>query len=37
MNKFSGGIYLDYNNDDYYDHNNPNCDDLINSSYLKDR
>jgi len=36
MNKFSGGIYLDYNNDDYYDHNISNCDDLMNSIYLKD-
>ena len=34
MNKFSGGKYLDYNNNDYYNHNNTNCDDLMNSNYL---
>ena len=34
MNKYSGGIYLDFNNDDYYNHGNDKCDDLMNSQYL---
>tara|TARA_Y100000768_G_scaffold259432_2_gene197383 strand:+ start:806 stop:1738 length:933 start_codon:yes stop_codon:yes gene_type:complete len=34
MNKFSGGKYLDYNNDDYYNHGNSKCADLMNSNYL---
>ena len=32
--KFSGGKYLDYNNDDYYNHNNKECSDLKDSKYL---
>jgi len=32
--KFSGDMYLDYNNDDYYKHNIKNCRDLANSDYL---
>ncbi len=34
LHKESGNEYLDYNNDDYYNHNNDNCADLKNSSYL---
>lgn len=30
----SGNIYLDYNNDDYYDHKIDNCPDLKDSNYL---
>ena len=32
--KFSGGKYLDYNNDDYYNHDNKECSDLKDSKYL---
>lgn len=32
--KFSGGKYLDYNNDDYYNHDNKECTDLKDSKYL---
>ena len=32
--KFSGSKYLDYNNDDYYDHNISECPDLKDSIYL---
>ena len=34
LHKESGNEYLDYNNDDYYNHNNENCVDLKDSSYL---
>tara|TARA_Y100001970_G_C14254733_1_gene874443 strand:+ start:2560 stop:3504 length:945 start_codon:yes stop_codon:yes gene_type:complete len=34
LNKVSGSLYLDYNNDDYYRHNIKNCNDLSNSNYL---
>ncbi|MDC0194645.1 hypothetical protein OAJ82_00090 [Alphaproteobacteria bacterium] len=34
MNKVSGSLYLDYNNDDYYKHNIPNCPDLYKSKFL---
>ena len=34
LNKVSGNLYLDYNNDDYYNHKIDNCLDLKNSSYL---
>ena len=34
MHKQSGNEYLDYNNDDYYNHNIEGCDDLKNSNYL---
>ena len=34
MNKVSGSLYLDFNNDDYYKHNIPNCADLHNSKFL---
>ena len=34
MNKISGSIYLDFNNDDYYKHNIRNCTDLAKSNYL---
>ncbi len=34
MYKFSGGKYLDYNNDDYYNHGNAECADLMKSKYL---
>ena len=37
LHKESGNEYLDYNNDDYYNHNNENCADLKNSSYLNVR
>mgnify|MGYP001186676544 CR=1 FL=1 len=33
--KISGNVYLDFNNDDYYNHNIVNCPDLKNSKYLK--
>ena len=33
--KMSGNIYLDYNNDDYYNHQIKNCHDLAKSKYLK--
>jgi len=32
--KISGETYLDYNNDDYYNHNIKNCPDLSESNYL---
>jgi len=32
--KFSGGKYLDYNNDDYYNHKIKDCSDLKDSKYL---
>ena len=32
--KFSGGKYLDFNNDDYYNHSIANCLDLKDSKYL---
>jgi len=32
--KISGGLYLDYNNDDYYKHKIKNCLDLSKSDYL---
>ena len=35
MNNVSGSLYLDYNNDDYYKHNIPNCPDLFNSKFLE--
>ena len=34
MYKESGNKYLDYNNDDYYNHNNKGCSDLKNSDYV---
>ena len=34
MNKVSGSLYLDFNNDDYYKHNIPNCPDLYMSEFL---
>ena len=34
MNKVSGSLYLDFNNDDYYRHNILNCPDLSESKYL---
>ncbi len=34
MNKISGSIYLDFNNDDYYKHNIRNCTDLSKNNYL---
>ena len=34
MNKVSGSLYLDFNNDDYYKHNIPNCPDLSMSKFL---
>ena len=33
--KFSGGKFLDFNNDDYYNHDIDNCPDLKDSKYLK--
>ncbi len=36
MHKQSGKKYLDYNNDDYYNHELDNCPDLKNSKFLKD-
>ena len=35
MHKNSGKIYLDYNNDDYYNHKQKNCPDLKNSKFLQ--
>ena len=35
MHKNSGKIYLDYNNDDYYNHGQTNCPDLRNSKFLQ--
>ena len=34
LHKESGNEYLDFNNDDYYNHNIDNCRDLKNSKYL---
>jgi len=34
LNKESGNLYLDYNNDDYYNHSIDGCLDLKNSKYL---
>ena len=34
MNKVSGSLYLDFNNDDYYKHNISNCPDLYLSKFL---
>ena len=34
LHKISGNKYLDYNNDDYYNHNIINCPDLKNSDYM---
>ena len=34
MNKISGSKYLDFNNDDYYNHNIKDCADLSKSNYL---
>ena len=34
MNKISGSLYLDFNNDDYYNHNIDNCPDLSKNNYL---
>ncbi len=34
MNKVSGSLFLDYNNDDYYKHNIKNCRDLSKSNFL---
>ncbi len=34
--RISGNSYLDFNNDDYYNHNIDNCFDLKHSIYLKD-
>ena len=34
MNKVSGSLYLDYNNDDYYKHNILNCSDLYMNKFL---
>jgi len=34
LNKISGNKYLDFNNDDYYNHNIDKCRDLKNSKYL---
>ncbi len=34
MHKESGNLYLDYNNDDYYNHNIKECDDLKKNKYL---
>ncbi len=35
MHKNSGKIYLDYKNDDYYNHKQKNCPDLKNSKFLQ--
>ncbi len=35
MHKQSGKIYLDFNNDDYYNHQQKNCPDLKNSNFLQ--
>ena len=34
MHKISGNKFLDYNNDDYYNHNIEKCPDLKNNKYL---
>ena len=34
LNKLSGNMFLDFNNDDYYKHNIKNCPDLADSKYL---
>ena len=34
MNKVSGSLYLDFNNDDYYKHNILNCPDLYKNKFL---
>ena len=34
MHNQSGKKFLDYNNDDYYDHGLDNCPDLKNSEFL---
>ena len=34
MNKVSGSLYLDFNNDDYYKHNISDCNDLYMSKFL---
>ena len=34
MNKVSGSLYLDFNNDDYFKHKIENCPDLSDSNYL---
>ena len=34
MNKVSGSLYLDFNNDDYYKHKIVNCPDLYTSKFL---
>ena len=34
LNKESGNEYLDYNNDDYYNHDIKDCPDLKNSEFL---
>ena len=34
LNRESGNLYLDYNNDDYYNHAIDSCPDLKDSSYL---
>ena len=34
LNKVSGSIYLDFNNDDYYKHNITDCADLSKNNYL---
>ena len=36
MNKNSGKKFLDYNNDDYFNHGLDNCPDLKNSNFLKE-
>ena len=36
MNKNSGKKFLDYNNDDYFNHGLDNCSDLKNSNFLKE-
>ena len=36
MHNQSGKKFLDYNNDDYYDHGLDNCPDLKNSEFLKE-
>ena len=35
MHKQSGKIYLDFNNDDYYNHGIDNCPDLKDSKFLQ--
>ena len=36
MHNQSGKKFLDYNNDDYYDHGLDNCPDIKNSDFLKE-